>query len=224
MMAIRAIAFDFDGVLVESVEVKTRAFARLFNAEGPDAVRKILDYHLKNGGVSRFEKFRTIYRDILKRPLTDGAHDSLCRRYAEYVVDEVVAAPPVEGAERFLQAYGGRYPLFVISGAPEEELREIVRRRRMAEFFKEVLGSPKTKDVLLRETMERHQLAPAELVFVGDAETDWKAARETGVTFVWRRAEREARSLHGFSGPSIRSLTELEACLPSLGRQEVVKR
>lgn len=40
---IRAIAFDFDGVLVESVEVKTRAFAELFSGEPPEAVRQWLD-------------------------------------------------------------------------------------------------------------------------------------------------------------------------------------
>ena len=100
---IRAIAFDFDGVLVESVEVKTRAFARLFNTEGPDAVRKILDYHLENGGVSRFEKFKTIYRSILKRPLSEEQFRSLCERFSELVVDEVVARlPPAEpsGADR----------------------------------------------------------------------------------------------------------------------------
>lgn len=221
---IRAIVFDFDGVLVESVEVKTKAFAHLFAGETHMISQQIMAYHLKNLGVSRFEKFRTIYRDILKLPLTEEKFRSLCKRFSELVVDEVVAAPWVEGAERFLQAYGGLYPLFVISGTPEEELREIVRRRRMEELFMEVMGSPKTKDILLRETMERHRLAPTELVFIGDAETDWKAALETGVTFVWRRADRATPSLPGFLGLSIVSLAELEACLLRLGRQEVVKR
>jgi len=69
---IRAIAFDFDGVLVESVDVKNRAYARLFEKEGAELVRSILTYHLKNGGVSRFVKFQTIYREILERPLSVG--------------------------------------------------------------------------------------------------------------------------------------------------------
>src|SRR5256712_13190101 len=111
---IRAIAYDFDGVLVESVEVKTRAFARLFNTEGPDAVRKILDYHLKNGGVSRFEKFKTIYRSILKRPLSEEQFRSLCERFSELVVDEVVAASWVDGAEGLLIPHQGRDSVFCI--------------------------------------------------------------------------------------------------------------
>ncbi len=43
---IRAIAFDFDGVLVESVDVKTRAYAYLFKEYGQDVVSKVVDYHM----------------------------------------------------------------------------------------------------------------------------------------------------------------------------------
>ena len=220
---IRAIAFDFDGVLVESVEVKTRAFARLFNGEGPDAVRKILDYHLKNGGVSRFEKFRTIYRNILKRPLSEEQFRSLCERFSELAVDEVVAASWVDGAEEWLIRHQGRYPLFVISGTPQDELKEIVTRRGMAKFFTGVLGAPRTKDLLLRDALQQGGLSPAELVFVGDSETDWQAACQVGVWFIWRRSSEEMSSLPGFTGPCILSLAGLDACLSAVERQKVLR-
>jgi len=47
---IRGIAFDFDGVLAESVGVKTKAYARLFEEHGEGVVSRVVDYHLKNGG------------------------------------------------------------------------------------------------------------------------------------------------------------------------------
>lgn len=214
---IRAIAFDFDGLLVESVEVKTRAFARLFAAEDAKTVQRIVTYHLKNGGVSRFQKFETIYRDILKRPLTPNKFKTLCKQFAEYVVEEVVAAPWVEGAKQFLAQNCERYQFFVISGTPEEELQEIVRRRGIEKFFLEVLGAPRTKQVLLLETMWRHRLAPSEFVFLGDSETDWIAARQTGIPFIWRQAAHNTSRLPGFSGPCIPSLAGLDACLSALG-------
>ena len=58
---LKAILFDFDGVLVESVDIKTKAFAKLFENEGPEIVNKVVEYHLANGGVSRFKKFDYIY-------------------------------------------------------------------------------------------------------------------------------------------------------------------
>ena len=56
---IKAIIFDFDGVIAESVNVKTEAFASLYEPYGKDVVNKVEQHHLANGGVSRFEKFTT---------------------------------------------------------------------------------------------------------------------------------------------------------------------
>ena len=61
LKGIHAIVFDFDGVLAESIDVKTRAYALLFRDEGEEVVRKVIDFHLKNGGVSRFKKIRFDY-------------------------------------------------------------------------------------------------------------------------------------------------------------------
>ena len=44
---IRAIVFDFDGVLVESVDTKTKAYAGFFEDEGEEVVRKVVEVHFK---------------------------------------------------------------------------------------------------------------------------------------------------------------------------------
>ncbi|MCX5934210.1 MAG: hypothetical protein NTU99_05390, partial [Pseudanabaena sp. LacPavin_0818_WC45_MAG_42_6] len=49
-----AIVFDFDGVLVESVDVKTQAFGTLYAEYGDLIVEQVKAYHLLHGGVSRF--------------------------------------------------------------------------------------------------------------------------------------------------------------------------
>ncbi|MBI2104117.1 MAG: HAD family hydrolase [Candidatus Omnitrophica bacterium] len=209
---VRAIAFDFDGVLVESVEIKTAAFARLFAGEPPELVERILAYHRAHGGISQFEKFRTIYRDILRRPLDEAASQALGERFAALVVDALVAAPWVEGAQEFLAAHRGRYRSFVVSGTPEPELRAIVQRRAMERYFDEVLGSPAPKEALLQGLLDRHRLRPEELAFVGDAQTDWLAAQQARIPFIWRVAP-DAPPLDGFTGPRIASLRHLDRAL-----------
>ena len=57
-MSLDCIVFDCDGVIMESVECKTRAFGRTVENHGPEAVAQLVEYHLAHGGVSRFEKFR----------------------------------------------------------------------------------------------------------------------------------------------------------------------
>ena len=50
------IFLDFDGVIKESVEIKTRAFVELFMAYGQDVASKVKKHHMENGGMSRFDK------------------------------------------------------------------------------------------------------------------------------------------------------------------------
>lgn len=181
---IRAAVFDFDGVVLESVEIKTVAFRRLF-ADHPQGERMV-GYHLANGGVSRFEKFRWFYEEVRGEQLTDSRSRELGERFSELVLDEVRRCAFVPGASVLLARLAATIPLFVASGTPEDELRGIVEHRGLGEWFAGVYGSPPTKAQILRQIMDEHALAAAELVFVGDAMTDLRGAAGAGVPFVGR--------------------------------------
>lgn len=178
-----ALFFDFDGVLADSVSVKTRAFARLFEPHGPDVVSRVVEHHLHNGGMNRFDKFRHYYREFLGLPLDDAGMDALCARFAALVVEEVVAAPEIPGAGAFLDACRG-IPCFVISGTPEAEIREICRRRGLSAHFQEICGAPEGKVAHLGRLLDRHGFAPSGCRFFGDAGSDHEAACRHGVPFV----------------------------------------
>ncbi|MDD5435187.1 MAG: HAD hydrolase-like protein [Nitrospira sp.] len=189
---IKAIIFDFDGVIVESVDIKTKAFARLFEHEGEAVVEKVVDYHLKNGGVSRFDKFRYYYKEILGRPLPEQKFEELCNRFSELVMDEVINAPYVKGSKEFLDKYYNAYPCFVATGTPQEEIDEIIRQREMTHYFKKVFGAPKKKDVIVRDILDGYSLKPHEVIYVGDAMSDYQAAYENSVRFIARIHDNES--------------------------------
>ena len=171
---IRAAVFDFDGVVLESVEIKTIAFRRLF-ADHPEGER-IVPYHLANGGISRFRKFQWFYEEVRGEPLTEAESERLGARFSELVLDEVRRCAFVPGARELLERLAPRLPLFVASGTPEDELRGIVAHRELGDLFAGVYGTPPTKAEILRRIMDERGLDPAELVFVGDAMSDFKGA------------------------------------------------
>lgn len=183
---IKAIVFDFDGVLVESVDIKTKAFAQLFEKEGAGVVRSVVDYHNRHTGVSRFEKFTYIYKNILKRDLSQETFDALCREFAGIVVDEVVAAPYVRGAKEFLDAKASAYACFVASATPQEEIEEIVRLRKMHNYFVRVYGAPFRKADAVKEALKACRIMPGDLLYVGDALSDLEAATSNGCRFIAR--------------------------------------
>ena len=212
-MSIKAIIFDFDGVLVESVDIKTRAFARLFENEGPEEARKVVDYHIKNMGVSRFDKFRYIYSEILRKPLPEEQFKNLCERFSRLVVDEVVTSDWVPGARVFLEENHKQYALFVVSATPEEELKEIIHRREMEHYFMSVFGSPAKKSELIRNILNTNGYKRESTIFIGDAIADWEASQETSVNFIARIRSLEENPFSGLNITCMHDLTGLKECL-----------
>lgn len=186
-LPVRAVVLDFDGVVLESVDVKTRAFEALFRAEGPRACALIVAYHEANGGISRYEKFRWAYREVLKRPLSPGEEAALGERFNALVEEAVSAAAWVPGAREFIEAWHAALPLFVASGTPEEELRRIVERRGLAGRFRGVYGSPRRKAEILAAIAEQLGCPPSGLAMIGDALNDLEGARRAGARFIGRR-------------------------------------
>ena len=56
-MRVKQIIFDFDGVILDSHIIKTKAFYELFRKFGLTTAKKSRLHHLKNTGVSRNIKF-----------------------------------------------------------------------------------------------------------------------------------------------------------------------
>ena len=53
---IKNVLFDFDGVIIDSMPIKTEGFRKVFEGFEPAAVEKLLDYHNLNGGLSLYVK------------------------------------------------------------------------------------------------------------------------------------------------------------------------
>jgi beta-phosphoglucomutase len=181
----RIIILDFDGVVLESVDVKARAFARLFEHH-PEHVEPIVELHLSHAGVSRYEKFRMIHERILGMPLDDVEVERLGAEFSRLVLEEILRCPFVPGAREFLQARHESHQLYVASATPEEELRHIVRQRGLRRFFRGVYGTPAEKADIAARILAESGAEPQEAIFVGDAPTDLAAARRVGVPFVGR--------------------------------------
>jgi len=176
--------FDFDGVIADSVEIKTEAFRTLFIDYGPLVVRNVANHHRENGGMPRREKFEHYLRHFLETEPTPKRIDHMCALFSGIVVDKVVAAPEIPGALDYIRKAAAKAPCFIISGTPDEELGQIVKRRGLAPFFREIMGSGKKKPQHLAATLTKYNLSAAECVFFGDAGSDFKAARANGVPFI----------------------------------------
>lgn len=182
---VRTIIFDFDGVIIESFDIKTQAFRELFKAY-PHHLDEIVEYHQQNGGVSRYKKFKYIYSNILKQPLDEPTYIELGEKFSKLVVEEVKKCPYVPGALEFIRQKSKKLELFIASGTPEDELRSIVAARGISEYFKGIYGSPATKSEIIQEILSKENIKKKDAIFIGDTITDYNEASKIGVQFIAR--------------------------------------
>ena len=188
---INTIFFDFDGVILESVDIKTEAFYELFRDKGVDIAARVMEYHLQNTGVSRFAKFRYVYKEMLHQELSEEEFQRLSRDFADIVMGKVINAPFVKGAEQFITNYYNKYDMYIASATPQDEINKIVKARGIESYFKKVFGTPTTKNEAVKQIMAEKHLKPENAIFIGDALSDYKAATENMVIFIARISNNE---------------------------------
>ena len=81
--------FDFDGVIVDSVDIKTEAFGEIYSHYGPSISEKVKSYHIENGGLSRYEKIRYFNEVLLKDFEQYKSKDELANEFSNLVKTKI---------------------------------------------------------------------------------------------------------------------------------------
>ena len=112
---------------------------------------------------------------------------NLVSRIVAFLADlvfPVIAAPYVPGALEYIQKSSEKYKLFISTGTPTEEMNQILEGRKIAHYFTDVFGSPDKKSVHVNNIISKYNLAPDELIFYGDSNSDLHAAEHVNIPFV----------------------------------------
>jgi len=188
MSTIKAIILDFDGVIVESNEEKTAAFKDLFRLY-PSYQDEMMEYHLANFSVPRVKKFEHYVFTLMRRPGDAVSVDMMAQTFSGLVMQRVVACPDVPGARGLLKEFSHRVPLYISSATPLDELEKIIHARRLTAYFKKIFGNPPyEKEAAIQWVLEQERALPSEVVFIGDAVSDYTAAKNIGVEFIGRNS------------------------------------
>ncbi len=178
--------FDFDGVILDSLETKTEAFYQMYLPYSKEIALKVKKYHLQNGGVSRFEKFKYWHKKYLGTLLNENEILKLSNNFSKLVLQNVINSDEVNGAFNFIKKYSSKYNFFIITGTPQNEINIIIEKIKLQNYFKEVLGSPKNKIEWCNYLLNKFDLVSSETIFLGDALSDYEAAKHNDFHFALR--------------------------------------
>lgn len=206
---IRAVVFDFDGTLVDSVAIKEGAFVEVArDLDGGEAAMQ----QVRSDGLpqDRHAVFQRFAESIAGRnDVSDAAAwgQELTARYSALCEERISACLECRGASELLyRLRENGYLLYLNSATPTEALRPILARRGLAEAFHQIYGIPPSKEENLRAIVAEAGAQPDEVLVVGDGADDEASAAAVGCHFLAAGCEREGRE--------IRQLIEVLEVLP----------
>jgi len=188
----KACIFDFDGVIKDSVEVKSEAFYQLFLPFGEAVANRVREHHEQNGGMSRFDKL-PLYLEWSGQRGDEEEVGAFLGQFSKLVMQRVIASPWVCGIQNYLSSNNGKQLLFLVSATPQAEMEEILDSLDIFHFFSYIVGAPTTKEVAIKNIVDRYDLHPKDVVMIGDASNDYEAAQANGIHFVLRRTSLNKR-------------------------------
>jgi phosphoglycolate phosphatase-like HAD superfamily hydrolase len=211
---IRAVVFDFDGVLVDSNEVKRQAFFEVFR-DYDGSAEVVVSLLASDGVIDRYDVIQGVLSQLeVDLPPRAQVARKLAEEYNAICEHHAATCAEIEGAATALATLAAEYQLFVNSATPEQPLRRIVARRSWDRFFRGVFGRPSTKTENLRRALSASSTTAQDLLFVGDSRSDMLAAREVGCHFVGVRDDEDVFRQHGVS--VVEDLTVLPELVPDL--------
>ncbi len=180
---ISLLVLDCDGVILDSMAIKTEAMRRVGEAFGPELRDRLVLFQQIEGGISRYEKFDWLWREAYGQPISRQDMLRLEHELVAHMEAALAECPLVPGTLEVLHSWHGKLPIYVCSGAPHAELNELLTKRGLGGYFTGICGYPPAKTPLLQQILTQSGANPATSLMVGDTITDSRAAQECGTLF-----------------------------------------
>ena len=179
----KSFVFDCDGVLLNSNAIKTEAFYEAALPFGETYATALVDYHVANGGISRFAKFK-YFAETIVPPHLEPNHAELVDAYAKIVFDKLLDAEVAPKLEELREATSFA-TWFIVSGGFQSELRAVFKAKGLDQLFDGgIFGSPDDKiEIMSREIGAGRMEKPG--LFLGDSKYDYRSSTQNGLDFIF---------------------------------------
>ena len=141
---LRAVIFDFNGILVDDEPIHLEIFQKVLKEEGIPLTEK--DYYARYLGFDDRGAFRAVFQDH-GRKLDDAALAELIERKADYyrasIGQRTVIFP---GVKELIPTLAARFPLAVASGALRDEIELILQSAGLKNYFQVIVSANDVKE------------------------------------------------------------------------------
>ena len=178
------IFWDFDGVIKKSNQIKIDAFADVFSDS--NNLENIIQHHIENQGLSRFEKI-PLYLKMSNKTTSQKKIKEYLSLFSKNLIRSVVSSDWVEGVNVAINFLNDKKNI-IVTGTPEDEIQVILKELKISQYFNEIYGAPKKKTKVIEECLLK-KTSKRKAIMIGDSSEDLFAAKNNNIEFMLIRNE-----------------------------------
>lgn len=178
------ILWDFDGVILDSMEVRDFGFKEIFKNFNDEQISLLIKFHRENGGLSRYVKIRYFFETILNQEITDDKVGHFASKFSDIMRSELTNPKNlIQDSVSFIEQNHSRYNFHIVSGSDQEELRFLCNELNLSSYFISIHGSPTSKNTLVEQLLSKYGYLKDETCLIGDSINDFDAAIVNDIGF-----------------------------------------
>jgi phosphoglycolate phosphatase-like HAD superfamily hydrolase len=186
----KAIVFDHDGVIIELSELAKQG-AWSFVANHKDIGDRVVVAEAEEFyGRAKGNRYDVLNRVFERLGKDEKEIPELVKKHAKRFNDIVQAgirAMGIKDADKeALLTLKDKYALYINTGTVENAMKDTLRFFGIDKCFKDIFGQPGSKTDNLKKVLEKGSIVPEEMIFIGDSDWDYEAAKEVGCSFIGR--------------------------------------
>lgn len=181
----KTILWDFDGVIIDSMHIRNFGFKKVFEGFPASEVEKLLEYHLENGGLSRYNKIRYFFENIRNEEISEEKIREYANTFSEIMRSELVNSDNIiEDSISFIKKSYQKYKFHIVSGSDQNELRFLCKELGIDQYFVSIHGSPVPKIELVSHLLNQYGYNSGETCLIGDSINDYEASIANNIHFI----------------------------------------
>ena len=192
------IFWDFDGVLMNSNKIRDLGFEKVLAEYPKEEVEQLMKFHKKNGGLSRYVKFRYFFEEIRGGVISEKEVQQWADRFSVMMKELLInSSLLIDETLQYVKENHDDKKMHIVSGSDQNELRYICESLDIDKYFDSIHGSPTPKMELVNNLLGEHQYNVEECLLIGDSINDYEAAESNSIYFL------------GYGNPKIKELSTI---------------
>jgi len=182
---INTIIFDCDGVILNSNQLKTKAYYKAaFSSYGHELASSLTTYLMNNTGKPRGHFIDYFLRNIVPPNISGLGYDELLNSVTLEIYKSLMECE-VSPCLFKLREKTPDIKWLVVSGGVEKELRDVFKNRALFDLFDGgIYGAPMTKDEILTSLFNQNHIK-FPVLFLGDSKYDYEVASRAKLDFLF---------------------------------------